>query len=280
LVGFPLGSDALHQDTGVDVGLNGALVRALTLAMRLAGRRDCFEASLALCKLALSLDPLGDPSLACLCVDYYALRAHQPDWLLTCELANFSPAALPNAAFSRALAYKLLGDARADEALHMALRRFPGFARAVAPETDFGFGMEWLGRRCLEAQDPVVERVVRLGAARLGAVWQQGPHLAWLKLGVLAVAKANAPLLGWPSSGKARDLQLFYSRGVVSDFNDQVAIIPREEAPRPDERGEGEDRPVDNGPGVVQGLIEFLTGAFGLGVHAPGRDTQPGEDAD
>jgi hypothetical protein len=94
------------------------------------GQRACHRTALELCKVLMSLDPLGDPLAMVLVVDLYALRSRQYEWLV--QLAaewestrNLSQ--LPNFAFSTAVALFHLGKhAQADEALQNALIMFPG----------------------------------------------------------------------------------------------------------------------------------------------------------
>lgn len=60
-----------------------------------------------MCKLILSLDPEGDPAGALFCIDYYALRSEQYEYLerLADEFGGErSLHVLPNMAFSLAMA--------------------------------------------------------------------------------------------------------------------------------------------------------------------------------
>lgn len=69
--------------------------------------RACARTALEVAKLLLSFDPENDPLAMILCVDYYALRAQQYEWLIQLydeweETNNLSQ--LPNMAYSYAMA--------------------------------------------------------------------------------------------------------------------------------------------------------------------------------
>ncbi|XP_057769232.1 uncharacterized protein LOC130989283 isoform X2 [Salvia miltiorrhiza] len=59
---------------------NKPLFSALFTHMKNMDRRGCHRSALEICKLLLSLDP-NDPVGAMFCIDYYALRAEEHDWL-------------------------------------------------------------------------------------------------------------------------------------------------------------------------------------------------------
>lgn len=59
---------------------NRPLFQALFHHMNSMGRRGCHRSALEVCKLLLSLDS-GDPMGALFCIDYFALRAQEFEWL-------------------------------------------------------------------------------------------------------------------------------------------------------------------------------------------------------
>ncbi|KAM7274797.1 hypothetical protein ACFE04_016663 [Oxalis oulophora] len=59
---------------------NKPLFEALSAHMRVLDRRGCHRTALEVCKLLLSLD-FDEPGSAFVCVDYYALRAEEYQWL-------------------------------------------------------------------------------------------------------------------------------------------------------------------------------------------------------
>lgn len=59
---------------------NKPLFKALFKHMQHLGRRGCHRTALEVCKLLLSLDS-DDPMGALFCIDYFALRAEQYQWL-------------------------------------------------------------------------------------------------------------------------------------------------------------------------------------------------------
>lgn len=90
---------------------------------------DFLIVRLQVCKLVLSLDPEGDPAGALFCVDYYALRSEQFEYLerLADELdAERSLRVLPNFAFSLAMARFRLEERqnRCDKNGHRFLAKF------------------------------------------------------------------------------------------------------------------------------------------------------------
>jgi len=270
---FALKPDALRDDWGEDAGLNGALIRALTLAMRLAGRRDCYEAALALNKLVVSLDPLSDPSFSCLALDYYALRAGQARWLVdNRKIANWDPAVLPNAAFGRALALFVLDErARADDECRAAVRRWSGYVVELNLG-GFDVVLPWLNKHRIK--DTVADRLVRVAAMRHANLWKDPRRVAWLLDNVKAVASSGA-LSDFPAHAAA--VQQFYALAVLSDFNDVVAIIPRDEAPAV--AAAEQVAPVAQDHGTVARLIEFLAGVL-MPVNHTAAAEEDDDDAD
>ena len=72
------------------------------------GQRACYRTALEFCKLLLSLDPDGDPMGVLLCIDFYALRSREYEWLAK-VWKEWEPhknlSQLPNFAYSIAMAY-------------------------------------------------------------------------------------------------------------------------------------------------------------------------------
>lgn len=60
--------------------VNRPLFKALFKHMQHLGRRGCHRTAVEVCKLLLCLDP-ADPMGALFCLDYFALRAEQYEWL-------------------------------------------------------------------------------------------------------------------------------------------------------------------------------------------------------
>lgn len=85
---------------------NKPLFYALFKHMQHLGRRGCHRTALEVCKLILSLDS-DDPMGALFCIDYFALRAEQYEWLQRFSREYSSESELPllpNFSFSLALA--------------------------------------------------------------------------------------------------------------------------------------------------------------------------------
>lgn len=96
------------------------------------GQRACYRTALEFCKLLLSLDPDGDPMGVLLCIDFYALRSREYEWLAqACEEweTHKNLSQLPNFAYSLAMAHFHLTSeedkASANLLLQKALIMFP-----------------------------------------------------------------------------------------------------------------------------------------------------------
>jgi tetratricopeptide (TPR) repeat protein len=84
---------------------NKPLFYALFRHMQHLGRRGCHRTALEVCKLLLSLDS-DDPLGSLFCIDYFALRAEQYEWLqsfVNVYGKDHSLALLPSFSFSLAL---------------------------------------------------------------------------------------------------------------------------------------------------------------------------------
>ena len=113
-----------------------ALFITLFKHLTFVGQRACYRTALELCRLLLSLEPDEDPLAVILCIDFYALRSLEYDWLI-CAYEEWEPSKnvsqLPNFAFSVAMAHYQLNEEPesekrllANELLQKALIMFPG----------------------------------------------------------------------------------------------------------------------------------------------------------
>ncbi|KAL7273967.1 hypothetical protein RUND412_003148 [Rhizina undulata] len=93
------------------------------------GMRGTWRTAEEVGRLLLAMDPEGDPYMMCLLIDFLALKARQPEHLLS--LAGHPQlegkySKLPNMAYSRALAYHQLGQkSLSKEHLEKAITKFP-----------------------------------------------------------------------------------------------------------------------------------------------------------
>ncbi|CAM9423393.1 unnamed protein product, partial [Phaeothamnion confervicola] len=92
---------------------NATYFAALFRHMQMAGMRGCPRTAAEVCRLLLSLDPLGDPNGALLFLDHFALASKQPDLILALHDSGLPIGLAPGALATSATAGAASGDAAA-----------------------------------------------------------------------------------------------------------------------------------------------------------------------
>ncbi|KAG7211160.1 hypothetical protein KM043_010484 [Ampulex compressa] len=169
---------------------NRALFIALFKHMGLIGGRACYRTSLELCKLILSLDPVGDPLAVVLCLDFYALRAREYGWFIDfCDAWDGSRnlTQLPNIAYSLALANFHLGNRdTADELLQIALLMFPGVLMQLVERCNVQTDQKvmthhFFTTKAKATTPPALEKLQDLYIVRSYHFWKEADILPWLE---------------------------------------------------------------------------------------------------
>ncbi|KAL1529060.1 hypothetical protein AB1Y20_000023 [Prymnesium parvum] len=108
---------------------------ALFRQMTNLGRRGCYRTAMEVARLLLSLDPTSDPLNVLLHLNFYALSAHEPRFVMSLPLMlpNHGLQLYPQQAFAAALAAKQLEQPDADERLERALLLFPAVLPRLLP---------------------------------------------------------------------------------------------------------------------------------------------------
>lgn len=212
-------------------------------------RRGLHRTALEVCKLLLSLDA-EDPLGACLCIDYYALRAGQPEFVprLAAEFrrAGAPLSLLPNAAFSAALARRRARrGAEADEALLSAVLTFPSAVRPLverAGRVDGAWAAVLAEPLFAEAScaSATLTQLVSIFVERHHALWKEGDALDWLRSA--AEKAATAPTAELPGGLSRADwaaareeaypacaVSAYQGMFFLSSFSDSVDRLPPEE---------------------------------------------------
>lgn len=159
--------------------------------------RACARTALEVAKLILSFDPENDPLAMILVIDFFALRAHQYEWLIQLyeewESTN-NLSQLPNMAYSYAMAlfYHHTDKTLADAALQYALTMFPGVLKPLLHElsvqTDSRANTHaYFGPASATGQRPALLQLTALYTCRTKIVWQDPLLLGWMERNVNAV---------------------------------------------------------------------------------------------
>lgn len=187
---------------------NRALFVALFKHMQHLDRRGCHRTALEVCKLLLSLDS-DDPMGSVFCIDYFAIRAEQYQWLQTFASEYGSERSLPLLpSFSYSLALALFHISGSEhELLQQALMLHPGFLKKIVEKAPIKEDDAWakilkhphFGR--VPTQSPTLEHLINIYVARSYLIWRPPEVQAWLKEGAQAVvAIANnggAEMANW-----------------------------------------------------------------------------------
>lgn len=220
----------LSNDCGSDCGLNGAFMRAIAKAMRVAGRRDCNETAFNLAKMLISLAPDRDPCFGLLVVDFYALRCKEYDWILASHDSR-ELKLIPAVSFARAIAlfYKTrqmdstLPRAEADDELRLAARRFPFYARGVLSDASRPVP-KWMETVSV---DELSERLCALSVTRHQPLWTT-ELVSWLAETLKTEPSSSDPELPQATADEVQWARK-YARCRLADLTDKINLLPREE---------------------------------------------------
>ncbi|XP_024388614.2 uncharacterized protein [Physcomitrium patens] len=199
---------------------NKPLFYALFKHMQHLGRRGCHRTALEVCKLILSLDS-DDPLGALFCIDYFALRAEQYEWLqnFAREYRSGSPLpVLPNFFFSLALAQFHIEATRSSsrsssdrkqpsqpsskdeksslDLLQQALMLHPTVLRKIVNKAPIKEDAAWtkiLSHKHFSDASPggpTLEHLINIYTERNYLVWRAPDVQAWLKKAAQGVVEA------------------------------------------------------------------------------------------
>ncbi|GAQ83343.1 hypothetical protein KFL_001440300 [Klebsormidium nitens] len=268
---------------------NRAFYQALFRHMQHLGRRGCHRTALEVCKLVLSLDPEGDPAGALFCVDYYALRSEQFDYLerLADELdAERSLRVLPNFAFSLAMARFRLeerqksskgastsgndahgaenggGGVTSLQLLEQALLLHPAMLQKLIEKTPIKEDSEWA--KLLNAPvfakatagGPTLEHLIDIYLERSHLLWRPQEAQDWLK----QAAKNAVASLSTPTGKAAADDWACVRSESFPSTENEYAYLPVSEFSDnthtlpPDEEAAGAPLPVN--PAELPGAVD------------------------
>lgn len=220
------------------------------------GRRGCARTALELSKLILSLAPDEDPLGVLLCIDHFALRSRNFQFVLDLDaFYRNTPTAHPhhhvpwmaNFAFSRALATWHLaargqhpppGEPSPDELLRSALLLHPALLERLLTKAcivrDSGLWGKALAHAVFRNADAEISDTSRhlhgIFLERNLSLWKASNVLEWLQKAVAALLEAvDAGALAPVPAERAPPLPAgLYRHIVVSNFSDNLTTIPRE----------------------------------------------------
>ncbi|KAK7863009.1 hypothetical protein R5R35_010760 [Gryllus longicercus] len=181
---------------------NRALFICLFKHLTFVGQRACYQTALELCKLLLSFDFELDPLAIILCIDFYALRSRNYEWLIDVskkweKKKNLSQ--LPNFAFSTALAHFCLAEAnnaddftQADKLLQDALILFPGVLNVLLEKCSVHLGANVSSHHFFDSdvdltQSRALTQLITLYVHRTYCEWKTPNVISWLERNVHAV---------------------------------------------------------------------------------------------
>ncbi|KAG0606180.1 hypothetical protein M758_9G120200 [Ceratodon purpureus] len=203
---------------------NKPLFYALFKHMQHLGRRGCHRTALEVCKLILSLDS-DDPMGALFCIDYFALRAEQYEWLQRFSneyiTREDSLQLLPNFSFSLALAQFHIEASRSSSSsarpssdkrqlpesssedkqsslslVQQALMLHPSVLRKIVDKAPIKEDAAWtkiLSHNYFSNATPggpTLEHLINIYTERNYLVWRAPDVQAWLKRAAQAVVDA------------------------------------------------------------------------------------------
>ena len=243
---------------------NRAFYLALFRHLNYVGSRACYRTALELCKLMLSLDPVGDPLGVTLMIDFYALRANQHAWLVRFysewESAGRNLSQLPNFAYAVAVGYFYTARQTVDgkdivdetlaessnEALQKALIMFPGVLLPLLDKCSIEPDKKAAGHKFfLDAQAPPdssstqsrgLAMLCALYVGRSFHIWKDPDLLPWLEENVTKViARVNCNtdsfVLDCEEKRKIRyqgTPRNVHRHIAISDIKDATSALPRD----------------------------------------------------
>ncbi|KAL2651790.1 hypothetical protein R1flu_019918 [Riccia fluitans] len=248
------------------VDTNKAFFLALFRHMQQLGKRGCHCTALEICKLLLSLDS-KDPCGALFCIDYFALRAEQYNWLV--KFVEYSSDKtlhlLPNFSYSLAIAWFRMEENKSEmahrthaglkqdfreskpkafERLQQALAVHPTVLRKIVDRVPIKGDAKWNeilnDPHFLTATGggPTLEHLISIYIERNYLLWRAPELQAWLKdaaATLTELAKKRSPEMAkWESVREevfqSNDSQ--YQHLQVSEFSDSTSTLPLEEIPQ------------------------------------------------
>ena len=243
---------------------NRAFYLALFRHLNYVGSRACYRTALELCKLMLSLDPVGDPLGVTLMIDFYALRANQHAWLVRFysewESAGRNLSQLPNFAYAVAVGYFYTARQTVDgkdivdetlaessnEALQKALIMFPGVLLPLLDKCSIEPDKKAAGHKFfLDAQAPPdssstqsrgLAMLCALYVGRSFHIWKDPDLLPWLEENVTKViervnCKTDSFVLDCEEKRKVRyqgTPRNIHRHIAISDIKDATSALPRD----------------------------------------------------
>ncbi|KAG6546946.1 hypothetical protein Mapa_011562 [Marchantia paleacea] len=248
------------------VDTNKALFLALFRHMQHLGKRGCHCTALEICKLLLSLDS-KDPCGALFCIDFFALRAEQYQWLVQFVEYNSDKTIpfLPNFSYSLAIAWFRMEEnssenrtqtpgtlkqecreskAKAFKLLQQALAIHPTVLKKIVDKVPIKGDAGWTDilnhPHFLKASEggPTLEHLISIYVERSYLLWRAPDLQAWLKDAAASLTKLadkrSPEMAKWETVrekvSQSNDNQ--YQHLQVSEFSDSTSTLPPEEIPQ------------------------------------------------
>ncbi|KAF9166673.1 Transcription factor 25 [Actinomortierella ambigua] len=188
---------------------NRSFFLALHRHVGFLARRGCWRTAFEFNKLLLGLDPIGDHLGALLAIDFYAIKAHEYDYLLqlydrmgqepargadTKGRRGFGLDRMPNFVYSTAMAQfqvelaKKDGDhTKSSKMLQRAIILFPSVLPLLADKGNFSLDAEMAGESAFyptKELPKVLNLYVNLFVQRNFSLWKEPEVIEWVKANV------------------------------------------------------------------------------------------------
>ncbi|CAK9211367.1 unnamed protein product [Sphagnum jensenii] len=236
---------------------NKPLFYVLFRHMQHLGRRGCHRTALEVCKLLLSLDS-DDPLGSLFCIDYFALRAEQYEWLqsfVNVYGKDHSLALLPSFSFSLALSQFHLDAQKSDiissskvqlpevalpdkvsslSLLQQALMLHPSVLKKIVDKAPIKEDAVW--SKILKkphfskatSGGPSLEHLINIYVERNYLVWRAPEVQTWLKTAASTVADAAEKSVATKNGGEVANWACVRKEAFPSDQNEYRHLLVSE----------------------------------------------------
>ncbi|XP_050395527.1 transcription factor 25 [Patella vulgata] len=217
------------------------------------GQKGCYRTALELSKLLLSLDADDDPLCVLLCIDFYALRCEQYDFLIRLYQeweAHRNLSQLPNFGFSISLAKFHLANTdedleKADELLQKSLMMYPGVLMPMLEKCGITPDLSVTGHTFFQhsaqtSQTESLKQLITLYVQRTFSCWKEPEVISWLERNVKHVLEkvdSKQPCIEQYKQQRLRRYQgtprNILRHIILSEIKDVTANLPPELANTP-----------------------------------------------